>query len=76
MIGKLKWYDGVKGYGFIHSDESKADIFFHHSSLLLGKKDMKKLKTMEGVTLEFEIMTSARGPAAVNVRFAPGGAIA
>ena len=29
--GKLKWYNHVKGYGFITRDEGQADLFVHIS---------------------------------------------
>ena len=32
--GKLKWYNHVKGYGFISRDEGQKDIFCHVSYLL------------------------------------------
>jgi CspA family cold shock protein len=32
MEGKVKWYDAVKGYGFIHTDDDK-DVFVHRSGI-------------------------------------------
>ena len=31
MIGKIKWFDVSKGYGFIVHDESKQEFFLHIS---------------------------------------------
>jgi cold shock protein len=29
ITGKVKWFDSVKGYGFIQVDGREKDIFFH-----------------------------------------------
>ena len=61
MQGKVKWYDAVKGYGFIHTDDNK-DIFVHRT----GIKDAQfGLETDQAV--QFEIKESDRGPVAFNV---------
>jgi cold shock protein len=61
MQGKVKWYNAVKGFGFIHTDEGK-DVFVHRT----GIKDARvKLETDQAV--KFEIKESDRGPVAFNV---------
>jgi len=61
MQGKVKWYDAVKGYGFIHTEDDK-DIFVHRT----GIKDARfGLETDQAV--QFEIKESDRGPVAFNV---------
>lgn len=37
MIGKIKFYNSVKGYGFITEDETEIDFFFHVTGLLENK---------------------------------------
>ncbi|MFW5755530.1 MAG: cold-shock protein [Tangfeifania sp.] len=61
MEGKVKWYDAVKGFGFIHSEDGK-DIFVHRSGI---KDSQFGLETDQAV--EFEIKESDRGPVAFNV---------
>ena len=39
--GKLKWYNHVKGYGFISRDEGQKDIFVHVSEF--RKAGIKKI---------------------------------
>jgi cold shock protein len=61
MQGKVKWYDAVKGFGFIHTEEGK-DVFVHRT----GIKDAQfGLETEQAV--QFEIKESDRGPVAFNV---------
>jgi CspA family cold shock protein len=60
--GKVKWFDNKKGFGFI-AQETGQDIFVHHSSI-----EGQGYKTlMEGETVDFEVVTSDKGPKAQNV---------
>lgn len=58
--GKVKWYDRVKGFGFITSEQG-ADLFVHRSGL-----ERSGVRTGQEVT--FEVQQGKRGPQAVNVR--------
>ena len=60
QTGVVKWYDSVKGYGFILSDDGK-DIFVHRT----GLKNLQKLEP--GQKVKFEVSDGNKGPAAVNV---------
>ncbi len=61
MQGKVKWYDAVKGYGFIQTEDGK-DVFVHRT----GIKDAQfGLETDQEV--QFEIKESDRGPVAFDV---------
>ena len=33
FTGTIKWFDSVKGYGFIQPDESSRDAFVHASTV-------------------------------------------
>ena len=60
--GKVKWFDGQKGFGFI-CDEEGNDVFVHFSGLAMdGYKTLE-----EGQEVEFEVEKGQRGPQAVNV---------
>jgi len=62
-IGKVKWFDEAKGYGFI-AQENGPDVFVHFSAI-----DMPGFKTLrEGQIVEFDIEQSPKGPQAKNVK--------
>jgi len=60
--GKVKWYNEIKGFGFIESENSK-DIFVHRSGL---KHSFDGLQ--EGQEVEFEVKEGEKGPVAFNVK--------
>jgi CspA family cold shock protein len=62
MTGKVKWFNNVKGYGFIGRDDG-PDVFIHYSAILSdGYRTLK-----EGDSVEFEIVQGPKGPQASNV---------
>jgi CspA family cold shock protein len=62
MVGKVKWFNQEKGYGFI-SREDGDDVFVHFSAI--QEEGFKTLA--EGQDVEFEIVEGPRGPQAANV---------
>jgi len=62
MKGTVKWYDRVKGYGFIQTDDNK-DIFVHRSRLEDSNTELQA-----GQAVEFEVEKSEKGTIAINVR--------
>ena len=64
MKGKVKWYDSVKGFGFIRTEEGNE--VFVHSTGISKDNNIKTLKADQSVT--FEISEGIRGPQAVNVK--------
>jgi CspA family cold shock protein len=60
--GTVKWFNNVKGYGFL-GHEGGNDVFVHYSSIQLdGYKTLK-----EGDAVEFDIIQGDKGPQADNV---------
>ena len=63
-VGSVKWFNAVKGFGFITPDDGGADVFVHHSAIQTeGYRDLS-----EGQRVEFEITQGQKGPQASNVR--------
>lgn len=61
--GKVKWFDGKKGYGFIEQDDGTGDIFVHYSSI-----QSEGFKTLdEGQKVSFEVGEGKKGKQALNV---------
>lgn len=65
-VGKVKWFNDAKGYGFIQSEDqtnTPNDIFVHYSEIL--KDGYKTLA--QGQTVEFELMDTPKGLQAKGV---------
>lgn len=62
MLGKVKWFNAEKGFGFIEREEGD-DIFVHFTAI-----QGDGFKTLEeGQEVEFDIVEGNRGPQAANV---------
>jgi len=60
--GKVKWFNGAKGYGFITKQDGN-DIFVHYKSI-----QGEGYRTLdEGDEVEFEVGQGPKGPQAMNV---------
>ena len=62
--GKVKWFNGSKGYGFIERDDKEKDVFIHMSAV----KDSGVDYLDEGDVLSFDIEDGQKGPSAVNLK--------
>jgi CspA family cold shock protein len=62
LIGRVKWFNDSKGYGFIEQEGGK-DIFVHYTAI--EGDGFKSLA--EGQKVEFEIIDGAKGPQAAKV---------
>lgn len=67
MEGKIKWYSGQKGYGFISGEDGK-DYFVHHTQV------PQELRLREGDAITFEAADTDKGLQAHNVRTVGGAA--
>ena len=62
MVGRVKWFNAEKGFGFIERDNGD-DVFVHFSAI-----QGDGFKTLdEGQEVEFDIVAGDRGPQAANV---------
>lgn len=63
MIGRVKWFNNEKGYGFIEFKENE-DIFVHYSAI-----ELEGYKTLsEGQLVEFKLVETSKGYQAINVK--------
>jgi len=61
MKGTIKWYNGLKGFGFIQGEDGK-DVFVHRTAIPMGTD------LYEGDTVEYQVEDSERGPRATDVK--------
>lgn len=57
MCGRVKWFDAVKGYGFLVPDDGGSDVLLHYN--LLAPHGRKTLP--EGARLVAQVMAGPRG---------------
>ncbi len=61
--GKVKWFNGAKGFGFIEQEEG-ADVFVHFSEI-----QVEGFKTLqENQEVEFDIVEGPKGLQSQNVK--------
>ena len=62
MLGSVKWFTEVGGYGFIERSDG-PDVFVHYTAIV-----GERWRTLsEGDVVEFEMVQGAHGPQGVNV---------
>ncbi len=62
MVGKVKWFNAEKGYGFINRGEGE-DIFVHYSQIM--EEGYRSLN--EGQQVQFDLAQTERGLQAKKV---------
>ena len=62
--GTVKWFNDVKGYGFITPDDGGEDIFAHFSAIKMdGFKTLK-----EGQKVTYDVKVGEKGKQADNIK--------
>ena len=65
-VGKVKFFNTQKGYGFIQPDDGSKDVFVHITAV--ERAGMRTLN--EGQKVSFEIVTERGKQAAGNLQLA------
>jgi len=65
-LGTVKWFDPVKGYGFIKPERGGRDVFVHISAV--EKAGLTNLT--EGSRVSYELLTTRTGKTAAAAAFA------
>ena len=61
--GTVKWFNHVRGYGFIHPEQGE-DLFVHVTNV--NEEDAKRIT--DGDHVEFDVRPGRKGQEAYNVR--------
>lgn len=61
-VGRIKWFNDQKGYGFIEREEG-SDVFVHYTAI--EGSGFRSLN--EGDQVQFEVVEGPKGPQAANV---------
>lgn len=64
QTGIVKWFNAVKGYGFIAPKEGGQDVFVHHTAI--EGEGYRNLH--DGDLVSFDLVDRGKGPQAQNVR--------
>lgn len=62
-IGRVKWFDSTKGFGFITDSDGGKDILLHANVL----RNFGHSSVVENARIEVEVVESARGLQAANI---------
>ncbi|HXT06628.1 MAG TPA: cold shock domain-containing protein [Roseiarcus sp.] len=63
VSGKVKWFDDVKGFGFVASDDGGKDVFVHIS--VLGPSGISHLA--EGQPVNMRVVVTPKGREAISL---------
>ena len=68
LSGRVKWFNRIKGYGFIIADGMPDEVFVHFSQIVgEGYRNL-----YEGDRVTFDLHKGSKGLAAKNVRASEG----
>lgn len=61
--GRVKWFDAVKGFGFVVADEGGADILLHANVL----RNFGQSSVVDGAQVTIEVQQTGRGVQAIKL---------
>ena len=63
VVGKVKWFDETKGFGFVQSNDGGKDVFVHIS--ILAPSGVSRLA--EGQPVTMQVVDTAKGREALSI---------
>ncbi|MFT4993241.1 MAG: CspA family cold shock protein [Paraglaciecola sp.] len=64
-VGKVKWFNNAKGFGFIVPEDGGEDIFAHYSTIQMeGYRSLKA-----GQEVKYDVQQGPKGLHAENIDF-------
>ena len=63
LRGRVKWFDRLRGFGFLERDDGQGDVFLHFSAV----RDGGLRHICRGIPVEFDLNVNARGAFAADV---------
>ncbi len=66
--GVVKWFNRLKGIGFILPDKCGRDVFVHYSAII-GEG---YVNLFEGDRVEYDLVDHGKGPQAQNIKVLKG----
>ncbi len=63
LTGRVKWFDDVRGFGFVASDDFGRDVFVHCS--VLGPSGVSRLN--QGQAVSMRVIETPKGREAVRI---------
>ena len=64
QTGRVKWFNGKRGYGFITNLDNSEDVFVHHTGLVVNVDCWKNL--FKGEYVEYVLTTAEDGTSHAN----------
>jgi cold shock protein len=63
LTGRVKWFDGVRGFGFVASDDFGKDVFIHVTTL--GAAGVTRIS--EGQAVAMRVVETPKGREAIGI---------
>ena len=71
QLGRIKWFNTTKGFGFVTDCHSNEDVFVHHSGIQVQSNCWKSL--YPGEYVHYEVQEAEGKTQAVNITGVEGG---